>query len=64
VQFLEITPLTFQLLQLIESSPEQTAHFYFTKLAEFTPIISAEILAEKGFEILKDFANRGVITTS
>ena len=63
VQFLEITPLTFQLLQLLESSPEQTAHFYFTKLAEFTPMISAKILKEKGFEILEDFAKRGVIAT-
>ncbi len=61
VQFLEITPLTFQLLQLLENLPEQTAAFYFAKLAEFAPTISVEILAEKGVEILEDFARRVVI---
>ncbi len=61
VQFLEITPMTFQLLQLVENSPEQTVDFYFAKLAEFSPTISTEILAEKGLEILEDFGKRGVI---
>jgi hypothetical protein len=63
VQFLEITPLTFQLLQLVENLPEQTIDFYFEKLAELTPSISTEILNEKGVEILEGFVKRGVIVT-
>jgi hypothetical protein len=61
VQFLEITPLTFQLLQLVEDQPEQLADVYLTQLVDFAPTISVAILKEKGLEILKDFANRGVI---
>jgi hypothetical protein len=64
VQFLEITPLTFQLLQLVEHSSEQTTDFYFEKLAEFAPTISAEILSEKGLEILENFVKRGVIVAT
>lgn len=61
VQFLEITPLTFQLLQLIENSPEQITDFYLYELSKIIPTISLEILKEKGKEILLDFARRGVV---
>lgn len=61
VQFLEITPLTFQLLQLVEQSPEQFAKDYFNELASLVPTISVETLEEKGLEILEDFVTRGVI---
>jgi hypothetical protein len=61
VQFLEITPLTFQLLQFIENYPEQSADFYFEKLTEVAPPFFAEGLRENGVEILKDFAARGVV---
>ncbi|MDD5229006.1 MAG: putative DNA-binding domain-containing protein [Methylococcales bacterium] len=61
VQFLEITPLTFQLLQLLETQPEQFAETYLTQLADFTPTITLAVLKEKGFEILEDFVKRGVI---
>ena len=64
VQFLDITPLTFQLLQLLENSPEQTADFYFVKLEVFAPSISADILRKKGIEILEYFAKRGVIVAA
>lgn len=63
VQFLEITPLTFQLLQLLEMQPEQFAEIYLTQLSDLVPLISLVILKEKGLEILKDFAKRGVIVT-
>lgn len=64
VQFLEITPLTFQLLQLVEDQPGQLTDVYLMQLAEFTPTISWVILKEKGLEILKDFVNRGVIVAA
>lgn len=61
VQFLEITPLTFQLLQLVENSPEKMAKAYFLELQRFAPHISMEILEEKGFEMVTDFVKRGVL---
>ncbi len=64
VQFLEITPLTFQLLQLLENQPEQFAEIYLNQLVEFAPTISLQILKEKGIEILEDLAKRGVIVAA
>lgn len=64
VQFLEITPLTFQLLQLIENSPEQTADFYIRALNELVSTIALEVLQKKGKEILLDFVRRGLIVTA
>ncbi len=61
VQFLEITPLTFQLLQLIENLPEKMANDYFAELEHFAPLILVEILEKKGFEIVTDFVKRGVL---
>lgn len=64
VQFLGITPLTFQLLQLVEHFPEQTTDFYFKKLADVALTISVAILEEKGIEILEYFVKRGVIVAA
>lgn len=64
VQFLEITPLTFQLLQLIENSPQQTIDFYLCALSKMIPTIELVVLKEKGEGILLDFARRGVITNA
>jgi hypothetical protein len=64
VQFLEITPLTFQLLQLLETQSGQITEIYLTQLADFAPMISLAILKEKGLEILGDFAKRGVIVAA
>lgn len=61
VQFLEITPLTFQLLQLLENQPEEFAETYLMQLVNFAPTIPLAVLREKGLEILDDFARRGVI---
>jgi hypothetical protein len=62
VQFLEITPLTFQLLQLLDAHPEQFAETYLRQLAALAPTIPLAILKEKGLEILQDLARRGVIS--
>lgn len=61
VQFLEITPLTFQLLQLIENTPQQLAENYFVELANLAPTFTLETLKENGVGILEDFVKRGVI---
>lgn len=64
VQFLEITPLTFQLLQLIDTQAEQLAEIYLTRLADFLPSISLDILQQDGFNILEEFVKRGVIISA
>lgn len=64
VQFLDITPLTFQFLQFIEMQPQQFFENYLTLLSNFAPTISLDILEEKGIEILEDFIKRGIIMTS
>ncbi|MDD2864836.1 MAG: putative DNA-binding domain-containing protein [Methylococcales bacterium] len=61
VQFLEITPLTFQLLQLIENTPQQLAENYFVELVNLVPTFTLETLKENGLGILEDFVKRGVI---
>lgn len=61
VQFLEITPLTYQLLKFIEEQPAQFAEGYLIQLAEFAPSIELHKLKENGCEILMDFVKRGVI---
>lgn len=64
VLFLEITPLTFQLLQLLENQPDQIAETYLMQLLEFAPTISLAILKEKGLAILENLARRGVIVAA
>ncbi|MEN9757022.1 MAG: hypothetical protein RL755_1209 [Pseudomonadota bacterium] len=64
VQFLEITPLTYQLLQLLQAQPEQLAHVYLKQLATLFPAINEEILNQKGEEILTLLAMRGVVIST
>lgn len=64
VQFLEITPLTFQLLQLLENRPKQMAEQYLVQLAESMDTIEMALLKENGLAIFKDFIKRGVIVTA
>ncbi len=61
VQFLKITPLTYQLLQLIETQSGQLAETYLMQLVDFVPTIAEQTLKEKGLEILQDFVQRGAI---
>jgi hypothetical protein len=61
VQFLDITPLTFQLLQLIDNMPEKFAENYLVELTNFAPTVDLETLQKKGLDILEDFVKRGVI---
>jgi hypothetical protein len=61
VQFLEITPLTYQLLQLLQAQPEQLARVYLKQLATLFPAINEEVLNQSGEEILTQLAMRGVV---
>jgi hypothetical protein len=61
VQFLEITPLTYQLLQLLQAQPEQLARVYLKQLATLFPAINEEVLNQSGEAILTQLAMRGVV---
>lgn len=61
VQFLDITPLTFQLLQFIENEPEQAAENYLIKMKDVAPTVAITILKENGQHVLEDLARRGVV---
>jgi len=64
VHFCELTPLTYQLLQLLEAESGQFSETYLTQLVTFAPTFSVQKLQEAGLEILRDFVQRGVIVSA
>ncbi len=63
VQFLEITPLTYQLLQLIQEQPDQVAQIYLKQLSQLFPFVNEAVLMQNGEEIVKNLAMRGVVVS-
>lgn len=61
VQFLEITPLTYQLLQIMQDTPAQAARLYLAQLSSLFPTMDETVLTQHGEAILKDFVARGVV---
>jgi hypothetical protein len=61
VRFLEITPLTFALLQIIQEQPGINAQQCLQHLAAANPANGAETLYEGGLKIIKDMAGLGII---
>jgi hypothetical protein len=61
VHFLEITPLTYQLLALIQEQPGQTAVAYLKSVAEQLQHPQPEIIYEGGLKIVQDLAARNII---
>lgn len=61
VQFLDITLLTYQLLQLIQETPRQRVQDYLTQLLALFPAVDEAALRRHGEAILSDFALRGVV---
>jgi hypothetical protein len=61
VHFLEITPLTYQLLALIQEQPGQTAAAYLKSVAEQLQHPQPEIIYEGGLKIVQDLAARSII---
>jgi hypothetical protein len=64
VHFWELTPLTYQLLQLVETESGQFSETYLTQLVTLAPTFSVQKLKEAGLEILRDFVQRGVIVSA
>jgi hypothetical protein len=61
VRFLEITPVTYQLLALIQEQPGQTAAAYLQAVAEQLQYPQPEILYEGGLKIVQDLAAKHIV---
>lgn len=61
VQFLELTPLTAVLVELLQQSPEQNQHELLVQLQPLLPQLNAEQLTQGLQQILTDFAERSVL---
>jgi hypothetical protein len=61
IRFLEITPVTYQLLALIQEQPGQTAAAYLQAVAEQLKHPQPEVIYESGLKIVQDLAVRQII---
>jgi hypothetical protein len=61
VRFLEITPVTYQLLALIQEQPGQTAAAYLQSVAEQLQHPQPEIVYEGGFKIVQGLAAKYIV---
>lgn len=61
VRFLEITPVTYQLLALIQEQPGQTATAYLQAVSEQLKHPQPEIVYEGGLKIVQDLAAKHII---
>lgn len=61
VHFLQLNPLTEQLVRAIQAQPGQTAADYLNRLLKTLDYANPEGLLRGGFSILADLAERGVI---
>jgi hypothetical protein len=61
VRFLEITPVTYQLLALIQEQPGRTAAAYLQAVAEQLKHPQPEIVYEGGLKIVQDLAAKHIL---
>jgi hypothetical protein len=61
VHFLEITPVTYQLLALIQELPGQTAAAYLQAVAEQLKHPQPDVIYEGGLKIVQDLAGKHII---
>jgi hypothetical protein len=64
VNFIEITPITYRLLQLIQENEEMLTESCLTQVADELNHPSPEIIIEGGLQILKELAEKTVITVA
>lgn len=62
VNFIEITPITYSLLQLIQENGEMLTESCLTQVADELNHPNPEIIIEGGLQILKELAEKTVIT--
>jgi hypothetical protein len=61
VRFIEITPMTYRLLQLIQENEQHVAQDYLIQVATELQHPNTESLMSAGFKILEDLAIKGII---
>jgi hypothetical protein len=61
VRFIEITPITYQLLALIQEQPGQTAAVYLKRVAEQLPYPQPEVIYQGGLKIVQDLAAKNIL---
>ncbi|MGJ0515582.1 MAG: HvfC family RiPP maturation protein [Methylomicrobium sp.] len=61
VHFLEITPVTYQLLALIQEQPSQTPAAYLQAVAEQLKHPQSDVIYESGLKIVQDLAGKHII---
>jgi hypothetical protein len=61
VLFLELTPLTYQLLQLIEQSPRKPLDDYLQQLIACLQEINAERILSQGTKMIQEFVTCGIV---
>lgn len=61
VHFLEITPLTYQLLALLQTEPPTTAQAGLAQMAHDMQHPQPEILAEAGLAIVREWLSKGIV---
>ena len=61
VRFLEITPITYQLLALIQEQPGLTAAVYLKSVAEQLRHPQPEMIYEGGLKIVQDMVGKNII---
>lgn len=64
VRFLEITPLTFTLLQLLQEQPGMTGEQYLRQIAEASPSEAHAAIYTGGSEIIKNLAKLGIVVNA
>ena len=64
VNFIEITPITYRLLQLIQENEEVLTADCLKQVAEESKHPNPEMIIEGGLQILKELAEKTVITVA
>jgi hypothetical protein len=61
VRFMQISPLTFRLLQLIEEKPELTVEDYLEQMIDEAKHLNPEIIVSGGLEALQKLFSKSII---
>jgi uncharacterized protein len=62
VRFIQISPITFRLLQIIEEKPALTVEEYLDKMIDEAKHISPELIVSGGLNALQSLFNKSVIS--
>ncbi len=64
VRFMEVTPVTLRLIELVSASPSERGRTHLSRLAEECGVTDANAFVEGGRHALEDLRRRGVIRGS